>query len=203
MTGGGIFGVPFKHRGPMFWLVIRSLLDSCTSVDEAVERLESIPMAGYFSLMLVDKGDNAAIVEFADGQMSLKRVTSESPEPYVFSVNHFRQPTTRKFNKLNCGIIAHSRTRETLITKWYKAQARKTSKESTRALFAAKHPTGLCNHFYNEGFGTLWSMIFDVSQNRVDVCFSAPTHNKYRSFDLDDPAGVTKYPVTIPIIINR
>jgi predicted choloylglycine hydrolase len=203
MTGGGIFGVPFKHRGPMFWLVIRSLLDWCTSVDEAVERLESIPMAGYFSLMLADKGDNAAIVEFADGQMSLNRVTGESPEPYVFSVNHFRQPKTIKFNKLNCGIIGHSRTRETLITRWYKAQARKTSKESTRTLFAAKHPSGLCSHFYNEGFGTLWSMIFDVTQSSVEVCFSAPTHNKYHSFGLDDPAGVTKYPVIIPITISR
>ena len=203
MTGGGIFGVPFKHRGPMFWLVIRSLLDWCTSVDEALERLASIPMAGYFSLMLADKGDHAAIVEFADGQMSVKRTTRNSPEPYVFSVNHYRQPKTRKFNKLNCGIITHSQTRESLITTWYKTHAPKISKKSIQTLFATKHPSGLCNHFYNDGFGTLWSMIFDLTKGSVDVCFSAPTHNKYRPFNLADPPGIREYPTIIPITLSR
>jgi len=203
MTGGGIFGVQFKHRGPMFWLVIRSLLDWCTSVDNALERLESIPIAGFFSLMLVDKQGNAAIVEFADGEMSVKRTADADPEPYVFSLNHYRQPKTRKFNKLNCGIITHSQIRETLITKWYKTQAQEINKKSIQVLFATKHPEGLCNHFYNEGFGTLWSMIFDVTQSSVDVCFSAPTHNEYHSFGLDDPQGITEYPTIIPITLNR
>jgi len=153
MTGGGIFGVSFKHRGPMFWLAIRSLLDWCTSVDNALKRLESIPMAGYFNLMLVDKQDNAAIVEFADGQMSVRHITSDDPEPYVFSVNHFRQPKTQKFNKLNCGIITHSQIRESLITKWYEANAQRISKQDIQGLFATEHPAGLCNHFYNDGFG--------------------------------------------------
>jgi predicted choloylglycine hydrolase len=203
MTGGGIFGVPFKQRGPMFWLVIRSLLDQCTSVDNALERLETIPMAGYFSLMLVDKHDKAAIVEFADGEVSVQRINSHYSEPYLFSVNHYRQQKTRKFNKLNCGIITHSQIRESLITKWYKTKSRKINKKSIQALFATKHPSGLCNHFYNDGFGTLWSMIFDLTQGSVDVCFSAPTHNKYRRFSLADPAGVTKYPAIIPIALGR
>jgi predicted choloylglycine hydrolase len=203
MTGGGIFRVPFKHRGPMFWLVIRSLLETCTSVNNALGRLESIPMAGYFSLMLVDKQENAAIVEFADGQMSVQRVTSDDAEPYVFSVNHYRQPKTRKFNKLNCGIITHSQIRESLITKWYKTHAEKISRKNIQTLFATKHPDGLCNHFYNDGFGTLWSMIFDVTESSIDVCFSAPTHNKYRPFSLADPAGVTEYPAIIPITLSR
>lgn len=203
MTGGGIFGVPFKHRGPMFWLVIRSLLDHCTSVKNALKRLDSIPMAGYFSLMLVDKHDNAAIVEFADGEMSVQHAARDDSQPFLFSVNHYRQPKTRKFNKLNCGIIGHSQIRESLITKWYETHSREISKKSTQALFATKHPNGLCNHFYNDGFGTLWSMIFDLTQGSVDVCFSAPTHNEYHPFSLADSIGVTEYPVIIPITLSR
>ncbi|UCE29027.1 MAG: hypothetical protein JSV85_07155 [Candidatus Bathyarchaeota archaeon] len=203
MTGGGIFGVHFKQRGPMFWLVIRSLLDWCSSVDDALERLETIQIAGYFSLMLVDKKDNAAIVEFADGQMSVKRTASDSSEPYVFSVNHYRQQGTRKFNKLNCGIINHSQIRESLITKWYKTHNPKISKKNIQTLLATEHPNGLCNHFYNDCFGTLWSMTFDVTQRLVDVCFSAPTHNKHHCYGLDDPTGVTEYPTVIPIKLSR
>ena len=203
MTGGGIFRVPFKQRGPMFWLVIRSLLDWCTSVHEALERLESIPMAGYFSLMLVDRHDNAAIVEFADGVMSVQRAMSDDSEPYLFSVNHYRQPQTRRFNKLNCGIITHSQIRESRITTWYNTHAPTISKTSLQTLFATKHPSGLCNHFYNDGFGTLWSMIFDVTKGAVDVCFGAPTHNKYHPFNLADPPGMREYPTTIPITLSR
>jgi predicted choloylglycine hydrolase len=198
-TGGGIFGVPFKHRGPMNWVVVRSLLDQCTSVDDALNRLESMPMGGYFSLMLVDKQDHAAMFEFADGHRGVKRITKDDTEPYVFSVNHFRQPETQEANRLNCGIIKHSRTRESIITKWYESNAQRISKQDIQSLFATEHPMGLCNHFYNDYFGTLWSMIFDVAQNSVDVCFSAPTHNEYRSFGLNDPTGVTEYQATVPI----
>lgn len=198
-TGGGVFGVSFKQRGPMNWVVVRSLLDWCVSVDSALERLESIPMGGFFSLMLADKQDHAAIVEFADGHKSVKRISNNDPDPYVFSVNHFRQPETQEFNRLNRGIITHSRIRESIITKWYEANAQRISKRDIQGLFVTEHPTGLCNHFYNEYFGTLWSIIFDLTQNSVDVCFSAPTHNEYRYFGLNDPAGVTEYPAIVPI----
>jgi predicted choloylglycine hydrolase len=198
-TGGGIFGVPFKQKGPMNWLVVRSLLDQCNSVDNALKRLESMPMGGYFSLMLADRQDHAAMFEFADGRRGVRRITKDDPEPYVFSVNHFRQPETQEFNRLNRGIIRHSRIRESIITKWYEANAQRIGKQEIQNLFATEHPIGLCNHFYNEYFGTLWSMIFDVAQNSVDVYFSAPTHNEYRSFGLNDPIGVTEYQVTIPI----
>jgi predicted choloylglycine hydrolase len=198
-TGGGIFGVPFKQRGPMNWLVVRSLLEQCVSVDNALKRLESMPMAGYFSLMLADKQDHAALFEFADGHRGVKRITKDDPEPYMFSVNHFRLPETQEFNRLNSGIIRHSRIRESIITKWYEESAQRISKQDIQSLFATEHPLGLCNHFYNDYFGTLWSMIFEVTKNSVDVCFSAPTHNEYRSFGLNDPSGVTEYQAIVPI----
>jgi predicted choloylglycine hydrolase len=205
MTGGGIFGVPFQQRGPMFWLVIRSLLDHCSSVASALARLEDMSMAGYFSLMLVGKQDEAVIVEVADGVRSVQRITRSDPKPYGFSVNHYRQLATQTFNRLNCGILAHSRVREALITKWFEAHAHAPTirKSSIQALFAAQHPEGLCNHFYNDGFGTLWSIVFDVTEGSVEVCFGAPTHNEYHAVGLTDSPSVTTYPTIIPITRSR
>lgn len=203
MTGGGIFGVPFKHRGPMFWLPIRSLLDQCTSVEHALEHLTTLPLTGYCTLMFVDKQDNAAFVEVADGVQSVNRITPDDKEPYGFSVNHFRLPDMQEYNKLNCGIITHSQLRESLITNWYNSHTPAITKENVRTLFATEHPKGLCNHFYNDGFGTLWSMIFDLTQGPADVCFSAPTHNYYHTFGLKDPVGITEYPTVVPIKKSR
>jgi predicted choloylglycine hydrolase len=199
MTGGGVFGVPFKRRGPMFWLTIRSLLDHCSSVENALEQLETQPVTGYFTFMLVDKNGEVALVEVADEKRSIKRITSNDSEPYAFSMNHFRQPDMQQINKLNCGIITHSRIREAIISKWCHTHAPKITKEDVRRLFAAEHPKGLCNHFYKDGFGTLWSMVFDVTDYSVDVCFSAPTHNEYQPFDLRSPVGIFEYPTIIPI----
>jgi len=199
MTGGGIFNVPFKHRGPMFWLPIRSLLDQCRSVAEALKHLTTLPLTGYFTLMFVDKHGDAAFVEVADGIQRVKRIASNDETPYGFSVNHFRLPDMQAYNRLNCGIIANSQLREALITNWYASHTPTITKADIRELFAAEHPKGLCNHFYNDGFGTLWSMIFDVTLGTLNVCFSAPTHNKYHTFNLKGGVGMVEYPVVIPI----
>ena len=199
MTGGGIFGVPFKHRGPMFWLPIRAILDECTSVTHALEYLTTLPLTGYLTLMFVDKHDNIAFVEVADGVLSVKRLPDDENESFWFSVNHFRFPDMQGYNKMNCGIIVHSKVRETLITDWYKSNQSGITKDNLKTLLATEHPKGLCNPYYNDGFGTLWSMLFNVSKGSVDVCFSAPTHNKYHTFSLNDPVGITEYPTIVPI----
>jgi predicted choloylglycine hydrolase len=199
MTGGGIFNVPLKQRGTMFWVLIRGLLDNCRSVDECLERIESIPKRGYYNLLFADKNDNAAIVEFAEGDIAVNRVSRDDSEQYAFSTNHFRLPGMERFNELNCGVITHSKIRDKIIANMLQRNAPKINKDDVRGLFASLHPEGLCNHFYKDGFGTLWSMIFDVNDLSVDVCFSAPTHNEYKNFKLDDPIGVTEYPVIFPM----
>lgn len=198
MTGGGIFGVPFKHRGPMFWLAIRSVLDTCTSVDNALSFLETQPMTGYFTLLFADK-HSAAIVEVADGKMSTHQIYKEDTDQIVYSVNHFHLTDMKQYNKLNCGIITHSKIRQKLINNWYQSKSPNIRKEDVKSLFATLHPEGLCNHFYNDGFGTLWSMIFDITQASVDICFSAPTHNQYSAFNLKAAPGITEYPTIVPI----
>ncbi len=200
MTGGGIFNVPLRHKGLACWVAIRSVLDWCSSVEDALDRIQSTPMSGHFNIVLADSEGHAALVEFADGDIEVKQINSDTQEPYLFSVNHFKLPKMVKHNKLNCGIITHSKIRQSLITKMIQEKGPRITKEDLRHLFATSHPEGLCNYFYRDGFGTLWSMLFDVSERTVDVCFSAPTHNKYHTFRLDGPVGVTAYPAVFPIL---
>jgi predicted choloylglycine hydrolase len=203
MSGGGIFRVPLKHRGPMFWLTIRALLDHSPSVKSALDLLETLPVTGYLTIMLADKSDNAAFVEVADGTLSVKYIKHENSEPYGFSVNHFRHSDMSQYNKLNVGIIRHSKIRETIIKDFLKQNAPNMTKQNVQDLFSTLHPNGLCNHFYNDGFGTLWSMIFDITNGCVYICCGAPTHNEYRTYGLNDPKGVTPIPTTIPITKSR
>ena len=71
--------------------------------------------------------------------------------------------------------------------------------DDIQKLFSDLHPIGLCNHFYNDGFGTLWQTIVDVTDSTLKVCFGASTHNEYISFDLSGKKGIKAYPTIIPI----
>ena len=202
MTGGGIPNTHCTHKGLIFWIAIRSVLDWCRSLDQALDRLYEIPLSGYFNLILADKRNHAALVEFADGKMGVKRTTTEGQNPFLFSTNHFTLPETESCNKMNV-ILRHSKHRSSIIQSMLQKKAPQVKKDDIRNLLSSHHPDGLCNHFYNDYFGTTWSMIFDITEGSVDVSFSAPTHNEYKTFGLDDLRGIFQYPAIVPITKKR
>jgi predicted choloylglycine hydrolase len=196
-TGGGIFGVPQKQQGFQNHLVIRSILDSCESVDNAMGLVQKMPISGFFNLLIADRSSNAVLVEFADGIRDIKRIDKNSDDKCLSSTNHYTLPKTMKSNELNCGIIGQSRKRYQLLASNLNA-ASEVRKEALRTILSRKFPQGLCDHYYSQGFGTVWSLIFDLTSINADICFGAPTHNKWHSFALNEPSGVKEYPAVFP-----
>ncbi|MHA2462792.1 MAG: C45 family autoproteolytic acyltransferase/hydrolase [Candidatus Thorarchaeota archaeon] len=203
LTGAGIFNIPLKQRGVVIWVAIRSVLESCYSVKEALKLLKTIPVGDFDNLVLLDRNKYAALVEYADGNFCVKQISEKDPEGFVYSVNHYALPKMQQFNKLNFGIISHSSQRSSVITSTLKANAPHIKKDDIRKLLSTTHPNGLCNHYYNDGFGTLWSAIFDSTKGEVETCFGAPTHNEYQAFGFDDPKGVQEYTAIAPVSNER
>jgi len=69
-AGCGIFKREPTRRGFNFFLVVRTLLDNCRTVDEAVEHLEKMPVSGYWSFLVTDKSNNVTLAQFFDGKSS-------------------------------------------------------------------------------------------------------------------------------------
>ncbi len=197
-TGGGIFGARCKQKGFQSHLIIRSILDNCRSVHDAMKFIQKTPVSGFFSLMIADKSSDAALVEFADGTFDTRRINNNSEDGCLFSTNHYTLPATVKSNELNCGIIGQSKKRHKLLASALKNSAQAINKERLRNILSRKFPEGVCDHYYSQGFGTVWSMIFDVTSAQADICFGAPTHNRWRLFSLDQPASVKQYPAVFP-----
>ncbi|MHA2020094.1 MAG: C45 family autoproteolytic acyltransferase/hydrolase [Candidatus Thorarchaeota archaeon] len=203
LTGAGIFNVPLKQRGVVIWVAIRSVLDSCKSVKEALKQLKRIPVGDFDSLILLDRNNHAALVEYADGEFRVKQISDKDPEGFVFSVNHYILPEMEKFNRLNIGIISHSSQRRRIISSTLKKNSPQVKRDDIRRLLSTHHPNGLCNHYYNDGFGTLWSVIVDVTKCDMEACFGAPSHNEYLKFGLDDPVGIQEYIAKAPVSKER
>jgi predicted choloylglycine hydrolase len=170
---------------------------SVTFVDDAIELIQKIPISGFFNLLIADRDSNAVLVEFADGTRDVRQMNNNSKGKYLFSTNHYTLPATKKSNELNCGIIGQSQKRYQLLASNLSA-ASEIKKEALRMTLSRKFPKGLCDHYYSDGFGTVWSMIFDLTTIEADICFGAPTHNKWRPFTLDEPSGVKEYRAIFP-----
>ena len=202
-TGAGIFGVPSKQIGFQSHLIIRSILDNCKTVEEATRFIQKLPISGFFNLLIIDRKSNTALAEFADGTVDIKRINNDSTNKYILSTNHYTLPQTMKSNEKNCGIINNSQKRYQLITSTLKRAEPEISKETLRTILSKKFPEGVCDHYYTDYFGTVWSTIFDLTSKQAEICFGAPTHNKWTSFTFDEPTGVKKCPAIFPNIKSK
>lgn len=80
-------------------------------------------------------------------------------------------------------VIENSLIRNRNIEKLFE-QDRRISKEDMKHLLSAPYPEGLCCHYYKEFFGTLRSMVFDVTDKTIEMTFGSPQVNTWQTFSV-------------------
>jgi hypothetical protein len=96
--------------------------------------------------------------------------------------------------------MRQSVTRHRAITQRLEDAVPHVDAGTMRAILSEPMPEGICTDHYSEGLGTLWSMIFDLTEGTVEICFGAPSseRNAWHSFGLSDPVGETTYAAHLP-----
>ncbi len=200
-SGGGTQKREPKKRGFNFFFLTRTLLDNCRTVSEALKHLKKTPVSGYWNFLLADKNNNAAVIQFFDGEYSVKLIDRNSDEPYLFVTNHYFLPDMIKYQEYaGDWILKNSKRRFELISKTLSRLSPEIGKEDIRTMLSKEIYDGLCGHYYTDYFGTLFSVIYDVTDTKADICFGAPTHNSWqkRGYSLDDVAGLDKHSAVFP-----
>lgn len=131
----------------------------------------------------------------------------ETKDKYICSTNHYTHKDMLQFDKNRMWqSVARYDAIETII----KSSIPKISKETLKGILSSTVPDGVCCHHYSEGLGTLWSMIFDLTDINVDICFGSPVYNEWNKFNLSGPKNSrnihAKFPdekVAIPQFWNR
>jgi len=175
--------------------VVRTILDRCKTVDDALQIINDIPTSHCHNYIIADKRGNAALIELAHSRMNIKRFEPSSNEMLLISTNHYTLPDMLQYdtNRMLQSVIRY----ETIKSRLAGAIPR-ISKKIIRDLLSEPMPKGICCHHYGNFLGTLWSMIFDLNEHNVDICFGAPSRNEWRQFGLSDPVGQTEYVATLP-----
>ncbi len=191
----GVPGSNPKEYGFKFWAVIRTILDSLKTVKESIDFINNVPISDNINLIITDKNGEAALVEVACSKKSIEQVNSNTIEKYLCATNHYTLPEMIQYD---INRKWHSVTRHNITKERLDMAIPCINKSTIRNIHSDTIPEGACCHYYSKGFGTLWSMIFDITAVNVEICFGSPKENDWIVFGMDDPIGITKYKAKLP-----
>lgn len=182
-----------KLIGLQFWAVIRTLLENCKDVNEALSFMQDMPIAYNLNLMLVDKAGNIALVETMDGRRAVKRISHGSSERYLCATNH---PVLPEIIPHEPKAMRHSLQRYEWIQRKLDG-ASDVTVEDLKEMLLAKYPDGLCCHFFNEFFGTTKSMVIDPGCGTIELCWGGKLENGWRKFSIQEPVTFAEKEIEI------
>lgn len=170
-----------KVTGLQFWAVIRSILENCKNVQEALQFVKDIPIAYNINLIITDKEGNAALLETLDGQMAYKQLNSNSNENYIFATNHPLLPEmiAKEPHAMHNSLQRYKYINETL------KDAKDITVDNLKTLLLNKYPNGLCCHYYEDFFGTVKSMVIDPIDGKIHLCWGGRKENGWNCYDIN------------------
>ena len=193
-VGAGEGVQPSRESGFQFWAVLRAVLDYCKKVEEALALLDEMPLSCNLNLIVADRRGKAALVEISGKDRAVKLIDSFSEEQFLCSTNHLTIP----------GMVPHipyamknSPLRKGIIESSLQEASPEIGTETLSGILTQKYPAGICCPYYDEFFGTLRSLIFDLTTGEARVCFGPPELNEWNIFNLESPSSPGVYQAKI------
>lgn len=191
----GTPGTEPQENGFMFWAIIRRILDTCRNIDEALEVIAEMPTSFNWNLVLTHKSGEAALVEIACSHRAVKRIGPNSDERFVCATNQYMLPDMLEYDT---GRMWQSVARYNVIKQRLEAAGSDVNAELIRSILSNRLPDGVCCHHYSDWLGTLWSIIYDVTEGNMEVCFGSPQVNPWRTFTAGGNNRPGSFAVKIP-----
>lgn len=195
-TTSGKIRPEMSGEGFIFPGVVRALLDRCVTTADAVSLMHDMPISDYRNFLISDAAGNVALIETAGMDKEIHFSPAGSAGQLILSANHYTQPSMQAHNQL---VMENSRKRyEVLQSALAGGSMTINPVAAMKAAAGLEYPQGICCHHYNEGFGTLWSMVCDNTAREAHICFGSPQLNSWRTFGFHDPAGLREYDAVLP-----
>lgn len=186
---------PTESGGCTYWALLRTILDRCSCVEDALEVAAMTPVSFNLNMIVSDRSGQAALVEMASSHRAVKRINPETNEQWLIGTNQYVLPEMLPYDNRR---MWNSVKRYQIIEKGLKASAGEITVETLRSMLNKSIPDGVCGHYYTEFFGTLWSEIIDVTTGNMEVCFGTPLKNPWYPINLESEANDKGYPVILP-----
>lgn len=173
-------------KGLQFWAVIRSLLENCKNVAEAITLVKEMPIAYNINLFLADAEGHGCIVETMHGEQFYAKITSASEKKYLCATNHIAIPS---FQHKEPYAMKNSVVRLQTLENYMEAGMTKQcqhEEEALKELFAKRYPEGLSAPYYDDFFGTIKTVVMDTVNRSYQIHWLLEEENGWESYQLGD-----------------
>jgi len=180
-----------EPHGLHYAIAVRSALDRCKTIDEALDLWQRMPIGSNGKLLVANRYGAAALVEIAGHKRAVQRIGPNTGEQYLVSTNHFTLLDLSDHSP-------HSTRRYDALGAWLRENMGRIDGSGLKAFLDRDWATGVSSYSPEHRAGTLWSMVFDVTAGTVEIRFGPPPQDRWHSFLLDGPVGVTEYTALFP-----
>lgn len=158
-------------------ILIRHILESYKTVDEAINFLCKVPISSTQNIMLMDKQNNIAVVESSPQKVVIR--LPQSDEHSLVSANHFisnpmlnqhANPTENWFHSQD-----RYNTAYTALSNEIPSDCIKYTQEILRGDYGF-----MCQYKKEMNFQTIWSVVYDVTEMKIYCAEGNPITAKFK-----------------------
>ena len=174
-----------KIKGLQFWAVIRSLLENCADVQEALEKVMEMPIAYNINLYLADPSGTGILFETMDGEKAYEQISPEEGPQYLCGTYHIVIERLKHLEPagMNNSIVRYDRLKK------FAEEKERYSEEEIRKFMLTEYPEGMTAHYYKDGFGTIKTVILDPVERRYSICWLGQEENGWKDYLVDEKKG--------------
>lgn len=178
---------PPTSKGLIFWVVIRSLLENCRNLDEALAMLQDMPIAFNLNMIVMDAIGNAALVEVLDG----KQLVLPMEDGLLYATNHALAPEFKPEKALRNSI-----QREKSIQQFTKTP-QETEAGVKQLLLTHVDEGGLFNPYYEDFLGTTKSIVMRPATKILEICWGGLAQNGWKQYAATIPLTATSQSIEL------
>ena len=157
--------------GVAFHLVPRILLETCATAGEAVMLAREMPHLMSYCYLIADTQEMFVV----EAHPEVVRIR-ESDDGHIAVTNHFLHPELKDL--MQSPLQKNSDRRVSRIAAALGEAEKESEPWATARSILTDHEAPICGH--TDGLATLWSMIVDLTKQRLAYSLGAPCRNDYQ-----------------------
>lgn len=158
--------------------IVRYLLEKSKTVIESIETLKKLPIASSCNILLTDSSGEMVVVECNPLEIHIRYPEkNKKSEEFIVTVNHFTSKKMQKYDASDRNVY-FSETRYQTAYNALKNIEYIDGIEHAKAILSGKHGF-MCQYNKALNFETIWSSIFDISNNKIYIADGNPQRVKY------------------------
>ena len=165
--------ISYLKPGLSFWVIVRYILDKCSSIKAGIDFLIDIPHYSTMTYLLADPTGNMAIVEVGPKDEIMIR---EPAKNFLVSTNHYNHP---KMQKVKIYEPPDSQIRYNYIVQALMKTPNNVNEKFFQKILSS-HEGLVCSHRDDINLGTLWSVIYNLNTLEIWRAEGHPCKTQYK-----------------------